>query len=129
MKRLALALALAITLAGCVPFAQFARDLMDSSDGATLTYVLRTPTTDPGLRFDPDGRLALGVVLTATGANLTLLSAPEGACTLNEARANLDCRLGDVLDAVTVHLTGASVLANASYRREGSTVPLITFAR
>lgn len=129
MKRAILALALALALAGCAPFAQFARDLMDSSDGATLTYVLRDASTLPGLRFDPDGRPALGVVLVATGTNLTLLAAPDGACSLDDERATLDCRLGDVREPITVNLTGAGVLANASYRREGSSVPRVTFAR
>ena len=134
MKRLALALAAVIALTGCLPFAQFARDLLDSSDGATLTYVMRSPETLPGLRFDPDGRPALGVVLVATGSDLTFLgvSAParDGfGCALDDARVTLDCRLGDVTEPITVYLTGAGVLADASYRREGSSVPRLTFAQ
>ncbi len=128
MNRALLALALAVALTACLPFAQFARDLMATSDGATLSYAFRTPTTDPGLRFDPGGRPALGVILDATGTNLTLLSAPATAtCVLDDDRRGLNCRLGLVLEPVTVHLTGSGVLGFATYRREGISTPYRVF--
>lgn len=128
-RALGLIAILLLTASACAPFAQFTRDLLDSSDGATLTFVMRTPETEPGIRFDPDGRPALTVVIVATGDNLTLLRAPDDAtCTVNEARMVLDCRIPRVDEPVTVYLTGARVLANASYRREGSNVPRLVFA-
>jgi hypothetical protein len=129
VRRLALALALLALLAtACVPVANLGRDLIDTGDGATLVYIER------GLRFDPDAtgdaRTALGVVLVATGEALTLLSAPDGAtCTVQSADTILDCRLGDVTEPVTVHLTGRGVLASVTYRRADSTMPRIVFAR
>lgn len=131
-------LATAVLLGACAPFAQFARDLLDTStseapeDRATLTYVLRTDDQLPGLLFDPGDVTtvgpALGVILIVTGRELTLLRAPlTGSC---EATATvIDCRLGDTTELQLVNLTGLGVLASATYRRPESNRILTTYAR
>ena len=124
MRRALPLLALVLVLSACQPAARFARDLLDTGDGATLSYVTQ------GLAFDPDGRVALGAQLVATGENLALLMAPTGVtCEVIQSGTRLDCDLGDVTEIVTVNLTGLGVLANASYRREGDSVPKVVFAR
>lgn len=138
MARSLLALAIAaLLLTACVPFARIARDLLDTSDGATLHYVDATDATLPGLRFDPAGA-AYDALLVATGTDLIVLAVPENAsCTIAADSRRMDCPLGFTdasgrrfLDEpITIHLSGGSVLANASYRRAGSNIPLVTYAR
>lgn len=117
-----------LLLAACAPVAQYARDLLDTSDGATLSYVNRSTDTLPGLAYDPGDAVALAVVLVARGSDLVLLEAPEGTeCTATPVL--IDCRLGDVNAPVLVALTGRQVVASATWRRAGSTAVLQTFAR
>lgn len=59
---------------------------------------------------------------------MALLGVPDGAsCTL--AGEEIDCRLGNVVAPTTVHLTGRGVVANVSWRRPGSSVVYLIFAR
>jgi len=117
---LALAIAAVLALSACAPVAQLARDLADTSDGARLSYMLRTETNPPGLLFDAGPAPALGVILIARGTELEVLGIPEGvAC--NATRELVDCRLGDVQERAYVYMTGLGVIASATYRREGET--------
>ena len=125
---LALAAVLALALAACSPAAQFARDVLDTSDGATLAYLSRTEAHPPGLTFDPGPAPALGVILIARGTELEVLGIPEGV-TCNATSELIDCRLGDVDARAFVYMTGRGVLANVTYRREGSTSVYQAIAR
>jgi hypothetical protein len=122
------ALLAALLLSACAPVAQYARDLLDTTDGATLSYVQRSTDTLPGLRYDPGDTVALAVVLVARGTDLALLDAPEGV-TCTATPSVIDCRLGDVSEPLQVSLTGLQVVASATWRRTGSTQVLQTFAR
>ena len=115
-----LALAAALALSACAPVAQFARDIADTSDGATLAYLLRTPEHPPGLTFDPGPEPALGAILIARGTDLEVLGIPEGVV-CNATDVLVDCRFGDVLERAYVYMTGRGVLANVTYRRDGDT--------
>jgi hypothetical protein len=127
-RSIALALALALALSSCAPVAQFARDLLDTSDGATLSYMLRTEAHPPGLAFDAGPAPALGVILIARGTELEILGVPAGVM-CNATPELVDCRLGDVDERAYVYMTGRGVLASATYRREGDTRVYQTFAR
>lgn len=125
---LALAAALALALSACAPVAQLARDVLDTSDGAALSYLTRTEAHPPGLAFDPGGAPALGAILIARGTDLAVLGFPEGvACTATPVL--VDCRLGDVTERTFVYLTGRGVIASVTYRRDGETRVYQTFAR
>lgn len=116
--------ALALALVACAPVAGVARDLLDSRDGATLAYVVEPP----GLRFDPGGEPALGVIVVATGAELRLVTFPAGAaCT--ETPERVRCDLGELSAPQVVGLVGRGVLASATYRRADSPAVRQTFAR
>lgn len=123
MRKTLIALIAALGLfTACAPVAQVIVDAIDSSDGATLAYVER------GIEFDPGPAVALGVIVRAEGGNLALLEVPDGArCTLEAER--LDCRLGDRSEPVTIRITGQGVVANATWRRAGSSTVYLTFAR
>lgn len=124
MLRLAALLALVLVLSACQPAARFARDLLDTGDGATLSYVTQ------GLAFDPSNRVALGAQLVATGEDLVFLMAPPGVtCEVIQDSTRMDCDLGDVIEVTTVNLTGRAVLANVSYRRTDDSVPRVVFVR
>lgn len=124
MRKILIALTLAFTLSACLPVAEWGRDLLDTSDGATLIYVTQ------GLQFHPGESVALSTQLVATGESLMLLATPEGAtCEVLAEATRIDCDLGDVMEAVTVNLSGFGVLANASYRRVGAPVPRLVFAQ
>lgn len=126
--RLALIAAATILLSGCLPVANLARDLLDTTDGATLSYVQRSTDTLPGLAYDPGDQVALGVIIVARGTDLQLLAVPEGAaCTATPAL--IDCRLNEVASLTLVPLTGRQVVASATWRRHGSSTVLQTFAR
>lgn len=127
-RLLALAAALVLALSACAPVAQFARDLVDTSDGARLSYLFRSETTLPGLVFDAGPAPALGAILIARGSELEVLGIPEGV-TCNATPEIVDCRLGDVTGRAFVFLTGRGVLASVTYRREGATTVYQTFAR
>lgn len=120
MKRLILVVLL--FLASCAPVATVGRDLVERTDGATLTYV------EQGLAFNSGEATAFGVILVARGEQLVLLAAPEGASCSIDADV-LDCRLGDVTGVTTVNLTGLSVVASATYRRDGANAVYQVFAR
>ena len=121
-------LAAALLLTSCAPVAAWGRDLIDTTDGATLSYVQRADDQLPGLRFDPADQVALAVIIVARGSDLQLLAYPDGAdCTATST--TLDCRLGDVSAATDINLTGRQVIASATWRRDGSTRVLQTFAR
>lgn len=127
LTSLLLALAVAGMLAACAPVAEGLADLVERNDGAALTYVLTGQADGPGLAFDPGPELARGVIVRAEGDDLQLLSVPEGAtCTVTTT--TLDCRLGDVTTTTTVGLTGGGVVANATWRRAGSSTVYLTFA-
>ncbi len=127
LARTLLAAAILAT-AGCAPIAHFARDLLDTSDGATLSFRQRTPEHPSGVLFDPAGRPALGTIVVATGRDLTLVAFPDGAsCSATDTV--IDCRLGDVDEPTAISLTGRNVIASATYRRDGSTTVLQVFAR
>lgn len=127
-RALILALAAALLLSACAPVASWGRDLLDTTDGATLSYVQRSDDQLPGLRYDPGDQVALAVIIVARGSDLQLLAYPDGAdCTVTST--TLDCRLGDVASTVDVSLTGRQVVASATWRRDGSTRVLQTFAR
>lgn len=127
-RLLALAAALVLVLSACAPVAQLARDVLDTSDGATLSYLFRSETTLPGLAFDAGDAPALGAILIARGSELEVLGTPEGvAC--NATPEIVDCRLGDVAERSFVFLTGRNVIASVTYRREGATTVFQTFAR
>ncbi len=120
--------ALAIGATSCAPFAHLARNLLDTSDGATLTFRQRTPEHASGVLFDPAGRPARAVIVIATGEAIELLAFPEdAACTATATR--LDCRLGDVDEPTAIDLTGRNVIASATYRRDGSNTVHQAFAR
>lgn len=129
MKRLLPVLIAATLLLGaCAPVAQYARDLLDTTDGATLSYVERTTTSLPGLSYDPGEGVALAAIVVARGTDLVLLGVPEGvACTATVSL--IDCRLGDVSGPVLLAMTGRGVTASATWRRAGSSTVLQTFAR
>ncbi|MFU8868667.1 hypothetical protein [Natronococcus sp.] len=127
-RLLALAAALVLVLSACAPVAQFARDVLDTSDGATLSYMLRTESTLPGLVFDAGPAPALGAILIARGSELEVLGIPDGVL-CNATPELVDCRLGDVLERAYVYLTGRSVAASVTYRREGEPRVYQTFAR
>ena len=113
-------LLLALLVTSCAPVAGVITDLITRSDGATLSYVHQ------GLEFDPGEQVAVGVIVRAEGENLALLSTPDGATCTMVSGAQLDCRLGDVTEPVTIGLTGRGVVANASWRRStGSSVYLV----
>lgn len=120
MKRLILVALL--LLSSCAPVASVGRDVVERTDGATLAYV------DQGLAFDAGETTAFGVILVARGEQLVLLASPEGATCSVEADV-LDCRLGDVTGVATVNLTGLSVVASATYRRDGANAVYQVFAR
>ena len=125
---LALIATAALLLTACAPVASWARDLVDTTDGATLAYVQRSTSSLPGLKYDPGEQVALAVIIVARGSDLQLLAVPEGA--VCEASPQLiDCRLGDVTTATLVPLTGRQVIASATGRRPGSPTVLQTFAR
>lgn len=126
--RLALIAAAAILMTGCLPVAQLARDILDTTDGAVLSYVQRSTDTLPGLAYDPGDQVALGVIIVARGTDLQLLAVPEGATCTATAQL-IDCRLGDVQGLTLVPLTGRQVVASATWRRHGSPTVLQTFAR
>lgn len=127
-RALILSLIAAVVLGACAPVANLLVDLTERSDGATLTYVLRDAPGGPGLAFDPDGRTARRVIVRAEGDELALLAVPDGAtCTVTTT--SLDCRLGDVTEVTVVNLTGLGVVANATYRRAGSSTVYLTTAR
>lgn len=123
-----LAAALLLALGACAPLAQFGRDLIDTPDGATLTYVYRDADVLPGLRFDPGDSPALGAVLIITGSSLALLTVPDGA-TCEATETSIDCRWPAITEPATVNLTGRGVLAYISWRRSDSPRVLHTFAR
>lgn len=128
MKRaglFALAIAAVLATAACAPAAGALRDLIDSSDGATLTFRAGPPS---GVDFNPGAEPALGVVVVATGTDLVLIAAPAGAQCTATAEV-IDCRLGDVTELTPLDLTGRGVLASATYRRPGSNTVRQTFAR
>lgn len=123
-----LAAAMVVVLASCAPFAQFTRDLLDTTDGASLTYQFRTSEQLPGVHFHPGDTTAMGVVLVITGGDLLVLHVPEGvSCEATETV--IDCHLGDVSTPVAINLTGLNVLASATYRRAGANAVLQTFIR
>ena len=122
MKKLIAALAVVLLLTSCAPAAAYLRDLTERVDGATLSYL------QDGLGFDPGPKEAVGVIIVAIGEDLVLVEAPEGAsCTLDVDL--LDCRLGDVSERVAILLSGVDVVANATYRRDGSSQVYQVFAR
>lgn len=118
----------AIALSACAPVAQFARDVLDTSDDATVSYLLRTPETLPGLAFDPGETTAFGAILVARGEELTVLGTPEGV-TCTATPVLVDCRLGDRSEPTYVYLTGRGVIASVTYRRAESTTVYQAFAR
>lgn len=135
LRRPGLAVAVLAMIAGaalssCAPVAQAVADAIENSDGATLTYAL---DTDPrGVVFNPDGRLARGVIVRLEGDTLQILHVPEGAtCRLEvtNTAAKGDCRLGDLTEASFIGVTGSNVAANATWRRGGSSTVYLTFAR
>ena len=119
---------LVLLLGACAPVAEGLADLVERNDGAALTYVLASEPGGPGLAFEPGPELARGVIVRAEGESLTLLAIPEQAeCTVTTT--TLDCRLGDVEATTTIGLTGLGVVANATWRRAGSSTVYLTFAR
>lgn len=125
---IALAVAAVLALSACAPVAQLARDLVDTSDGATLAYLFRTDAHPPGLTFDPGPEPALSAILIARGTELEVLGIPAGVvCTATPEL--VDCRLGDVEARTFVYLTGRGVIASVTYRRAGETRVYQTFAR
>lgn len=128
--RALLALAAALTLAAtaCLPIGQIARDLADTSDGATLSYRQRTADHPSGLLFDPGPELAVGVAVVARGTAMVLIETPADAtCWATDTR--IDCLLGDRAEPVAIDLAGRGVLAAATYRRAGSTAVYQAIAR
>jgi hypothetical protein len=125
---LALAIAIALALSACAPVAQFARDLVDTTDGAALSYLFRTDAHPPGLTFDPGPAPAIGAILIARGTELEILGIPAGVV-CNATPELVDCRLGDVEARTFVYLTGRGVIASVTYRRDGETRVYQTFAR
>lgn len=119
----------ALALSSCAPVATLARDVLDTSDGATLSYLARTETNPPGLLFaaGPAGP-ALGVILIARGTELEVLGIPDGV-TCNATPELVDCRLGDVPETAYVYMTGRGVIASVTYRRAEETRVYQTFAR
>lgn len=96
-------------------------DLIENSDGATLTYVTA------GLEFDPGPTAALGVIVRVDGENLGVTELPEGVtCEVEDQQ--LECRLGDVANPVRLGVTGGDVIANAAWRRAGANTVYVTFA-
>lgn len=114
--------AVCLTFPACAPIAGEVARAVDNSDGATLTYAHQ------GLAFDPGLTPAVGVIVRAEGGNLQLLEVPDSAtCTVTTTR--LDCRLGTVTATTTVGLSGRAIVANATWRRAGSSAVYLTFAR
>jgi len=113
MKRLLLALTLAVGLSACVPVANVARDILERADGASVAYLV------DGVGFDSGEQAARGVILLIVGDELVLVEQPtSGECTLDVDV--IDCRLGDVEGRVTVSVTGMDILASATFRRPGA---------
>ena len=127
-RPLPLPAAIVLAATACVPLANFARDVVDTSDGAVLAYLERTPEHPPGLTIDPGPETALGAILIVRGDELELLSAPEGVTCTAEPTL-IDCRFGDVDARTFAYLTGLDVVASLTYRREGSSTVYQTFAR
>jgi hypothetical protein len=120
--------ALALLVSACVPLANFARDVVDTSDGATLTYLARTPDHPPGLTFTAGDEPALGAILIARGEQLEVLATPAGVTCTAEPTL-VDCRLGDVETSTYVYMTGLDVVASVTYRRADATTVYQAFAR
>lgn len=113
MKRLLVCL-LAIVLAGCVPVANIARDLVERADGSQLVAL-----TD-GIGFDSGDRPALGVLIVFVYDSLVIHELPPGAECEVFSEVQTRCTLGDVTGRTVIIADYQNLDASATFRRPNS---------